>query len=165
MANWNIIAWAKQQFPKRINQVMHTTWLTALIIPAVDAYNNYLQQSAYFTKQANLRWQTIVMEAYLNDLFDNVHRRIKIVTETDVLIPNYVFTKAENQPLYVYTKAENKPVYIKTKAEYSATYNFTVYAAPGSLTAAQIVQLKTQIERYRYATRIPRYLYTNGVPF
>ena len=62
MATWNIITWAKQQLPNVLNKVRHSTWLEALVIPTVDAYNNYLTVTDKFTKQAYLRWQTIVME-------------------------------------------------------------------------------------------------------
>lgn len=159
---WSIFNWVVQQLPKKMNKPMQQAWLSVLTIPIVDAYNNFLVVSDQMEKRANLRWQTIVMQAYLNDLFDNVARRIIITTETDYNIPNYIYTKAENLPLYVYTKAEHQPVWVDTQAEYGTLYNFTVQAAAGSLTPAQIIQLKAQINKYKYASKIPRYIYDNG---
>ena len=162
---WNIFIWITQQLPTKLNKPRHVAWLSSLTAPQVDAYNNYLLQSDTYLKKANLRWQTIIMQAYLNDLFDNVQRRIRIITATDVNVPNYIYTQAENQPLFIYTQAENKPVWTNTQAEYGVLYNFTVQCAAGSLTPAQEIQIKAQINSYRFASKIPRYIYDNGILF
>jgi hypothetical protein len=162
---WNIYNWAAQNVPALLNKPKLNAWLQALLFPLLSLYNDFFNFRLQIEKQMRIKWRTNIMEAYLNDLFDPIQRRIVITTATDINPPNYVYDDDENNPLYLYDDNENQPLYVYDDNEYGVAYNFTVQAHIGSLTAAQIIQLKSIINTYRFAGKKPRYIYDNGVQF
>lgn len=85
--------------------------------------------------------QTIYIEKYLNDLYDNILRRISI--ENNIKLQTYLFRRSElsTQNTYLFRRSEIssnpnfQPTFIKQRSEStSSDYNYFVYV-PSALIA------------------------------
>ncbi len=80
-----------------------------------------------------MNWQTCYVEAFLNDRFDTVARRIYIDDAPDGEPGVYIFQDDELEPLYLHQDSENEPVYLFTEGETvgDLLYDFIVFVPVG----------------------------------
>lgn len=119
-----------------------TDWLIALIKPLEEVNFNFNK----FRKTSNYKvthnGQVFSLQAVLNDSYDKILRRIKIV---DSLI---------FEPLYIYPELDSKPVYVYDEAD---QYGATPYVYDGTSTAEAEVDFLVLIPKeYKPASEADR---------
>lgn len=149
--NWNIDNWLNQYLPPFKKQLNRVKWLRALLKPIKTLHTSLLTYRSEINRKARINGQTIVLENYLNDLFDSSDRRIYIETTSDLNLPVYSYLKSEGKPVFFYTAAESKPVYFRSSTEIPSSYQFEVVIPVGVLTSAEEVRLKGIVNYYRLA--------------
>jgi len=163
--NWDINATAQQLTPNIINKSPFIEWLQALLSPLVTLYTGFKNWMISTGKLATYSISTIKLQALLNDNFDPTLRRITI-HNTWYLKPKFwVGKKVEVPKVYAGKKTESPKLYIGLRSEYIGNGNFVVTAAVGSLNISQQQQIKSTVNKYRFAGTIPYYRFSNGVPF
>lgn len=164
---WNIDAWAANELHPELRDPneQNLNWLLVLLTPVSYLYNIFYAFYLATILKMRINGQIIVLENYLNDLFDADLRRIIIISTWDLLPRTFIYQAGENHPLYIYQFGEDNPVYIYNSAEFGNVYDFIVQAAVGSLTAAQIIQIKAVVNYYRIAGKKPYFQYDDLTPF
>jgi len=97
-------------------------WLYALTSPVVDLYNRFMAYRAFTNYQLTITPQRCYVQKAINDRFDNVNRRITIISP-DKKQPLILYRKDENKPQKLYTKGEATQLVLYRKSE---TAQFTV---------------------------------------
>ena len=111
---------------KRLRKTKHLAWLNSLITPLAQLTNDFQLYRNYVNYRIGITPQVCYLEKLLNDRFDILERRIRIVKPV-VFAPLVLFTKDENKPAKFYRKSEGNPVKLYTKAETSIfTVDFIV---------------------------------------
>jgi hypothetical protein len=139
-----------------LRQPVHLAWLRALHRPVVELYGWFADFVATSRTELSYNGQTLMLEKALNDRFDPVFRRIKIINSDTELSPVYLNFVAELQPpVPVYFVAENEaPLYLDKWVNYTNQVGFTVQL-PRSLrpqevaVQARIKQLKLALIRHK----------------
>lgn len=85
--------------PKRIG------WLRALVAPVVELWNLFMMNRAVNLYNLAHNSQVCYMQAALNDTFDKVMRRIRIV-DAVYIDPVYIYTVPELKPVTLYNEGE-----------------------------------------------------------
>lgn len=79
-----------------------------------------IRQWAFFKKiehQLTFNGTVIMLEHFLNDVYDPGLRRIKI-EDLDLIEPLYLFNKSEqNEQTYLFNSAEGNPVFLRNQSE------------------------------------------------
>lgn len=127
-----------------------------LITPLISLYIMFLNTRKQNLVRMGITCQKFSMQKRLNDAFDQVERRIRIVK--GVLYDGiYLYTEAEinpNSPDYFsdninnkmkWLKGDEKPIYLRTEAELYSEYDFIV-EIPN--TGINENQLRAEIEYY-----------------
>jgi hypothetical protein len=170
--NWNIDIWGQNETPAEIRSEPQVSWIKVLLSGLKNVYNDFMLLRTVIIQQMNGNSQTLVLQNILNDIFDPDLRQIRITTTFNVLSPNYIETWSEinppstDNPLWIATAAEYAVVYVGIINEYGRVYDFIVEARDGSLTANQITQLKSTVNKYRFFGTRPYYQYLiSQIPF
>lgn len=163
--NWNIDDIPRQELPPHRQEPERLAYLKALLKPIKTLYNSFVSYRRVTIKKLRYNGQTIILQNYLNDLFDPTLRRIRILTVFDLDMPLYVGLDSEPDPVYLGLNSEPSPLYLGLNSETGYLFHFIVEAATGSLTAQQIVRLKAVVNYYRLAGKKPFYRYNNLTPF
>lgn len=105
----------------------HLDWLRSLMAPLQSLNAQFVAYTEDVRYRLNLTGQVIYLEHYLNDLYDNVERRIYI-TDGDAILPVFVYNKSELQePVKIYNKSElQEPIYLTNKEEYDGNVDFII---------------------------------------
>lgn len=164
MWGWNIRNWIKQYVPPFLRGDIHLSWIYALLKPVESLYSDLLSFRSDILDKISYNGQTIVLETLLNRRFDNLNR-IRIITESDLMPVNYIYTAGENQPLFIKTLLEGGSTLIFTVGEYMVGFEFVVIVPVGLLTTAEEIRLKSTVNFYRIAGKRPLFKYTNGITF
>lgn len=127
-----------------------------LVIPLITLYIEFLKARKQNLIRMGITCQKFSMQKRLNDAFDQVERRIRIVK--GVLYDGiYLYTEAEidpNSPDYFsdninnkikWLKGDEKPIYLRTEAELYSEYDFIVEIPA---TGINENQLRAEIEYY-----------------
>jgi len=93
--------------------------------------------------------QVCYLEKFLNDRYDNVLRRIRIVDAQQANI-TYLFLRTENSPLYIYTRAEKKPLYLYSRSEIIDIETDFIIQIPANVTFDE-KQVRGEIDSYKLA--------------
>ncbi len=107
--------------PPALRRPRLRAWLQALAWPLRLRYDNILDWMVLMRREASYNGQTIVLERALNDQFSAVARTIRVVNNTDVLLPNVLFFTSEG-PATSAGGATPTPYYID--------YQVNTYLAP-----------------------------------
>ncbi|MEI7486865.1 MAG: hypothetical protein WCJ72_05555 [Chryseobacterium sp.] len=127
-----------------------------LVIPLITLYIEFLKARKQNLIRMSITCQKFSMQKRLNDAFDQLERRIRIVKgiQYDGI---YLYTEAEidpNSPDYFsdninnkmkWLKGDEKPIYLRTEAELYSEYDFIV-EIPN--TGINDNQLRAEIEYY-----------------
>lgn len=107
-------------------------WLTALISPLNDVYQNFLQFRKTKLYELSITPQVCYLEGMLNNRYDYTQRRIYIA-EAKQFPPLYLYTDDELKPIYLYTDPEDQPVYLYTDAEGGIEADDFIIMVPAAL--------------------------------
>lgn len=115
--NKYVIDWAiyiVQRLPYVLRKPLHFAWLKALVTPLMNLHNDFLSVAAMFRVKAKITPQVRILRGALNDAFDVVERRIKIVEGS------------QDAYLFIYNANESKPLYLPKYITGAAAASFTV---------------------------------------
>src|SRR5438128_2620012 len=102
--------------PVELRVAKTIAWLLALIRPVVTLYQSFLKYRTQKLYEIMITPQVCYVERLLNDKYDFVQRRIRIVDALDHA-PTYFFRRDELKPVYLHKRSENSPVYLYTRGE------------------------------------------------
>ena len=158
IANWNDLGglfWitsSGQQWGSGSDN-RHLDWLKSLSKPLFDTYELFRLVTVDILYRMNLTGQVIYLEHYLNDLFNNVERRI-IIKDGTLDFPPYIYNKSENEAdLFIYNKSENEdPFYLYNINDYGGEYEFIV-CVPAVITLTEELtnRIKSAVNQYKQA--------------
>lgn len=112
LVDWKIFV--VQRLPYVLRKPLHLAWLKSLITPFVNLHNDFLSATAAFRIKAKITPQVRILRGALNDAFDVVERRIKIVDGS------------QEAYLFIYNASESKPLYLPKYITGAAAASFTV---------------------------------------
>ncbi|BFO64132.1 hypothetical protein KCF3NO3_01150 [Chryseobacterium sp. KCF3-3] len=110
-------------------------------------YIEFLRKRKQNLIKMNYNYQKYSVQKRLNDAFDPIERRIKIVKAVQYE-GVYLYTEAEDDPQHSKTKwlyDDSNPIYLRTEAELYSEYDFIV-EIPN--TGINQIQLKAEIDFY-----------------
>jgi hypothetical protein len=144
----------KYLIPAQIRGVKNVDWIGALLAPIQSLnvlFNEYVLGTRY---DLSFNGQVVYLEHVLNDMFDDVSRRIYIDDPSgqQVYTP-YVFNRVEQQPpLIVTNKSEALPTpFLYNTPELVVSTDFVVNVPTSVLNATVQNQMKALINKYRIA--------------
>jgi len=108
---------AKWLVPIRLRTAVLMAFVKACFEPVIKLHNEFMTYRIAKKYEVKMNWQTCYMEAFLNDRFDAIARRIYIDDGPDGEQPLYIYQDAELQPLYLHQDIEAEPVYVFTEGE------------------------------------------------
>ena len=148
--DWNNVI--KVLVPPVYRQTIHLDWLKALTKPIRTLYASFLTYKDEKMYYASITFQKIAMEKMLNDLFDNVHRRIYI-EDVSGISPVYIANKNLGyEPVYVYNKAvTHDELWVYSKSSYVAQLDFVVKVPAMLIGTININQMMALIDDYKFA--------------
>lgn len=129
-------------------------WLSALVAPVRTLHMMFLRYRTQKLYELMITPQVCYLERLLNDKYDFVERRIKIIDAQDKP-PLYIFREDELKPVYLFAESENKPVYIYTEGEAGDIKDDFVIQVPKSIVFIdnEMMQL---VKAYRLAAMQPK---------
>ncbi|KFF13123.1 hypothetical protein IW15_10195 [Chryseobacterium soli] len=122
-------------------------YLWCLLFPLESMYIEFLRKRKQNLIKMNFNYQKYSVQRRLNDLFDPIERRIKIVKAVQYE-GVYLYTEAEDDVQHSkmqWLYDSGNPIYIRTEAELYSEYDFIV-EIPN--TAINPLQLKAEIDFY-----------------
>jgi hypothetical protein len=164
---WNINKWIETMIPAPIRKRRIVDYLIALLLPLNSVYIEFKYLRADLKKKMRFNGQVIVLENLLNDRFDGVLRRIKIVTSFDRFRKKYIGQVVENKPLWIGQESENQPQYIGQWIEYqnNTGADFIVEVPDGVYSPSELIMIKELVNYYKIAGKRAKFIYTNGLEF
>lgn len=124
-----------------------TAFVFVLLAPLQLIYMEFLKVRKQYLVRINTTCQKFSMQKRLNDLFDPVERRIKIVKAV-LFDATYLYTEAEDDQWRTKTKwlfGDENPIYIYTEAELYSEFDFIVKIPDSDINQ---IQLRAEIEYY-----------------
>jgi hypothetical protein len=149
--NFDIDEYIRRLTPPLLRRPLHRAWLKALFAPLKDVNDQLLTEVDNALYLSRITGQTISLQGYLNDQFDNNLRRIQIIhlEQSD----NYDYFDAEGQtPDYDYYDSESQPdeyMYFDGEQTSAFSEDFKVIV-PLSLQPIDS-QLRGSINKYKVA--------------
>jgi len=122
-------------------------YVWCLIFPLEALYIDFLKTRKQNLIKMNFNYQKFSVQKRLNDAFDRIDRRIKIVKAVQYE-GVYLYTEAEDDPQYSKTQwlyDDSKPIYLRTEAELYSEFDFIVEIPD---TGINLLQLKAEIDFY-----------------
>lgn len=129
---------------------LHFLW--CLIFPLEALYIEFLKRRKQNLIKMNFNYQKFSMERRLNDAFDPMERRIRIVNAVQYE-GVYLYTEAEDNLYFSKTRwlyGDENPLYLRTEAELYSEYDFIV-RIPG--TPINMHQLRAEIDFYKLISK------------
>ncbi|MCG8310740.1 MAG: hypothetical protein MI975_25345 [Cytophagales bacterium] len=141
----------RRLMPPILRRPKQTSWLKALLAPLKslnDQLLSFVTNSRYL---ANVSGQTLSLESYLNDQFDNELRRIKIIHEAEDSEFDYFASEGQAFDYDYYASEGASDRYMKYAGE-----SITAIASDFQVLAplavnGQDAQIKANIEKYKIA--------------
>lgn len=164
---WNIDNWIKTMIPSAIRKSRLVDFLLVLKRPLNTTFLEFKSLRSILKKKMRFNGQVIIMENLLNDEFDTLLRRIRIITTDDMLRKKYIAQPSENKPLWIAQPSENKPQYIGQWIEYTnlSGFDFIVEVPLGVYSPEQLLQIKKLTTLYKLAGKRAKYIFQNGQEF
>ena len=119
----------------------------AFVRPIIDINQYLLKARKQNLIKMNHNYQKFSVQKRLNDAFDQIERRIKIVSAVQYE-GVYLYTEAEDDPYFSKTKwlhDDSNPIYLRTEAELYSEYDFIVEIPNTNINQ---IQLKAEIDFY-----------------
>lgn len=130
---------------RRGNKLLNFIW--CMIFPLEAMYVEFLRIRKQNLIKMDFNYQKFSLQKRLNDAFDRVERRIKIVKAVQYE-GVYLYTEAEDDIQHSKTQwlhGDDKPIYLRTEAELYSEFDFIV-EIPN--TGINQIQLKAEIDFY-----------------
>lgn len=131
-------------------------YVHVLIFPLVGLYVEVMKNRKENLIKMNHNFQKFSMQKRLNDAFDRIERRIKIVkavqyegiylytdAETDPTRPDYFSTDLNNKMKWVF--GDENPLYLRSESELTSDYDFIVEIPDSGINQ---IMLKAEIDFY-----------------
>lgn len=119
--DFDVFKFLERYIPIVLRKPRMFAWLKALFQPIVTFLGVFLAFVAFARRQARLNGQVIVLENYLNDIFDSSQRRIKIVDNTGrYFIKNSISTNN------AYILSSASPLIIPSLVDFNFSVDFVV---------------------------------------
>lgn len=134
--------------PAKLRKKKVKAFAKVLVSPIVLLYNRFLSFRASTLYELNHNGQVCRLEGLLNDQFDNSPRRIYI-EDAPIILPLYIYRRAEAKPRYLRRRSEAMPKYIRRSTELSKGGSFIV-KVPVSL-VFDLSMMKALIDKYKLA--------------
>lgn len=121
-------------------------FLMSFVNPLIDVYIDFLKNRKLNLIKLTFNYQVCSVEYRLNDAFDPLERRIKIVNAVQYE-GVYLYTEAEDDPFFNKTKwlHEDQPIYLRTEAELYSEFDFIVKIPNTNINQ---IRLKAEIDFY-----------------
>lgn len=91
-------------------------FIKACFAPVISLHNQFLNYRKAKLYEIKMNYQVPYLEAFLNDRFDAIERRIYI-DDAQTVNQIYLYQEEETKPLYLNQESENAPVYLYTEGE------------------------------------------------
>lgn len=132
--------------PPFLRGVCFAAFLMAFATPIVDIYIDFLRNRKQNLIRLNFNYQKFSVQKRLNNAFDVIERRIKIVSAVQYE-SIYLYTEAEDDPFYNKTQwlYSDNPIYLRTESELYSEFDFIVEIPDTNI---NIHQLKAEIDFY-----------------
>jgi hypothetical protein len=124
-----------------------TAFVFVLLTPLQLIYLEFLKVRRQYLIRISTTCQKFSMQKRLNDVFDPVERRIRIVKAV-LFDATYLYTEAEDDQWRTKTKwlfGNENPIYIYTEAELYSEFDFIVKIPDSDINQ---IQLRAEIEYY-----------------
>lgn len=157
--------WHKVNFHQLVVQLMptflrkprHISFLMLFSTEIQDVYNNWKEKRKRDLIWLNHNSQVFLIEKILNDEFDNLDRRIRIL-DSVLYEPQYVWTLGENNPMILYKLNEMQPsdvedIYIWQDNDYDGGVDFYVALPYQMNVEALTIQISAVLKRYKLASK------------
>lgn len=118
--------------PRWLRKEKFIILIKACVYPLVLIHNTFIRYRKAKLYELKINYQVCYLEAFLNDRFDFTNRGIYI-DDVVLFTYNFLYTRAETQPLWLYQRAENNPVvtYLRGEIMGAFTYDFIIYIPVG----------------------------------
>lgn len=154
--NLNLKKYAVELIPPFLRDNLLFGFIISFVAPLIDVLDQFIQNRDSNIIKLKFNYQTASVEYRLNDAFDPVLRRIKIVKAVTYK-GLFIYTKAEIDPTHpnYYSDDPNnkmkwlnsdKPLYGRLKAELYSDYDFIVLI-PAGVDISEIM-LRAEIDFY-----------------
>lgn len=97
--------------PQPMRQKVRIYWIILLLSPLRALWQTFLGYRSAKLYEVNHTGQVIYLEKVLNDLFDNIQRRIEVV-DGDFSAIKYIYQRSEALPFFVYYRWEVDTDYV-----------------------------------------------------
>ena len=142
--------------PHLLRRPVLRAYLVALLTPLADSYGRFVSFTARTRRELSYNGQTLSFQRALNDLFDPVLARIRLINSDASIESVYINFVAEGEePRYTKFAAEAPPHFVLYSQEEVANQTGFVVRCPASLRPreaalrARISQLKLAMVKYR----------------
>ena len=143
---------ATQLLPTALRKSNSIAFLSALLSPLQDIYNDFITNKNRLSKEARYNSQTMLFEYLLNSEFDETSRRITIKTTSAGGVRVDAVLKSEGSKVLAYQKNEGTgKILANLKSEETST-DFIVYI-PTNLSNKKDA-IKRLINKYRFGGKI-----------
>lgn len=170
MSNWFNIDWERfvvWNLPGFLRTIVRVKWLQVLLKPLHTVHQSFIAFSEEQRYKLSHNSQVIYLEAVLNDRFDNVLRRIRIINQK-VWEPLYVYDTSDGRPVFLYNTNDNRPVYVYNQADYEIEMPDFIVEVPQDLRPgtndeeeAFITEMETLINYYKLYSKKYQIIWTN----
>lgn len=139
-----------------LRKIRMINFINVLIFPLVSLYVEVMKNRKQNLIKMNHNFQKFSMQKRLNDVFDRIERRIKIVkavqyegiylyteAETDPTHPGYFSTDPNNKVKWLF--GDENPTYLRSESELTSDFDFIVEIP--NININQIM-LKAEIDFY-----------------
>lgn len=138
--------------PIRLRRPLILLVLQSLIWPLQMLYGRFTRQRDAHLYRLKITPQVVYLERLLNDKYDILERRIRIV-DPQYFDPMYLYQKEENKPVYLHQENENQPVYLYQSGqtpEHAADFTIEI---PADITFLE-PELRAVVDAYKLAGKI-----------
>ena len=118
--------------PDKLRKPRLLAMLQVLTYPVEQLYQSFNRYRAAKNYQLYITPQVCYLERLLNDRYDQVSRRIRIVDSIDKP-PTYFYRRDESKPVYVQLRSTAQPKYLFTRPETGLIPNDFVITVPASI--------------------------------
>lgn len=114
--------------PIRLRTAVMMAFIKACFAPIIALHNQFMSYRKAKLYEIKMNYQVCYLEAFLNDRFDSIARRIYI-DDAQTVEQIYLYQDEEEKPIYLNQESENDPVYLYTEGETLGDYlnDFIVY--------------------------------------
>lgn len=137
--------------PTMLRKQKMLAWIAIIISPVQFIYQDLLRFRTQKLYELSITPQVVYLQKLLNDRYDYVDRRIRIVDALDAE-PIYLFVRTENHPVYFFKRSENKPVYLYTRGESGVLRNDFVVQVPSAI-SFQNLEMKSLIQTNKLTSK------------